>query len=191
MTTRSPVVAFTLGLGIVLSLGGLQQRRQGRPTGDGDTAIDRRGRRRTDRRADRGHDGNRRRRHGAVDRDRQHRRARDGRLRLRRGKPRRRRRRRVGSTAEMAILRFSFGTMGSGKSTLALQIHHNLSNRQLFGLLLTSLDREGAQVTSRLGVAAPADRRDARPRSVRPRSSPLAVALPGVRRGAVLHRRAV
>ena len=38
----------------------------------------------------------------------------------------------------MATLRFSFGTMGSGKSTLALQIHHNLSTRQLFGLLLTS-----------------------------------------------------
>ena len=54
------------------------------------------------------------------------------------------------------MLRFSFGTMGSGKSTLALQIHHNLSSRQLFGLLLTSLDREGNQVTSRLGVAAPA-----------------------------------
>ncbi|MBV1894475.1 MAG: thymidine kinase [Ilumatobacteraceae bacterium] len=56
----------------------------------------------------------------------------------------------------MATLRFSFGTMGSGKSTVALQIHHNLSNRQLFGLLLTTLDREGKQVTSRLGVAAPA-----------------------------------
>lgn len=56
----------------------------------------------------------------------------------------------------MAALRFSFGTMGSGKSTVALQIHHNLSNRQLFGLLLTTLDREGRQVTSRLGVAAPA-----------------------------------
>ena len=56
----------------------------------------------------------------------------------------------------MATLRFSFGTMGSGKSTVALQIHHNLANRQLFGLLLTSLDREGKQVTSRLGVAAPA-----------------------------------
>jgi thymidine kinase len=56
----------------------------------------------------------------------------------------------------MATLRFSFGTMGSGKSTLALQIHHNLSSRQLFGLLLTTLDREGRQVTSRLGVAAPA-----------------------------------
>jgi len=46
--------------------------------------------------------------------------------------------------------------MGSGKSTVALQIHHNLANRQLFGLLLTTLDREGRQVTSRLGVAAPA-----------------------------------
>jgi thymidine kinase len=46
--------------------------------------------------------------------------------------------------------------VGSGKSTLALQIHHNLSTRQLYGLVLTSLDREGRQVTSRLGVAAPA-----------------------------------
>ncbi len=56
----------------------------------------------------------------------------------------------------MAILKFSFGTMGSGKSTLALQIHHNLSTRDLYGLLLTCLDRDGRQVTSRLGVAAPA-----------------------------------
>jgi thymidine kinase len=56
----------------------------------------------------------------------------------------------------MATLRFSFGTMGSGKSTMALQIHHNLASRQLYGLLLTKLDREGAQVTSRLGVAAEA-----------------------------------
>jgi thymidine kinase len=63
---------------------------------------------------------------------------------------------RVGSATDMASLRFSFGTMGSGKSTVALQIHHNLSNRQLYGLLLTTLDREGRQVTSRLGVAAPA-----------------------------------
>ena len=54
----------------------------------------------------------------------------------------------------MATLRFSFGTMGSGKSTMALQIHHNLASRELYGLLLTTLDREGAQVTSRLGVAA-------------------------------------
>lgn len=56
----------------------------------------------------------------------------------------------------MATLRFSFGTMGSGKSTMALQIHHNLASRDLFGMLLTKLDREGAQVTSRLGVAAEA-----------------------------------
>jgi thymidine kinase len=56
----------------------------------------------------------------------------------------------------MATLRFNFGTMGSGKSTVALQIHHNLASRDLYGLLLTSLDREGRQVTSRLGVAAPA-----------------------------------
>jgi thymidine kinase len=56
----------------------------------------------------------------------------------------------------MATLRFSFGTMGSGKSTMALQIHHNLASRELFGFLLTKLDREGAQVTSRLGVAAEA-----------------------------------
>jgi thymidine kinase len=56
----------------------------------------------------------------------------------------------------MATLRFSFGTMGSGKSTMALQIHHNLASRELYGLLLTTLDREGAQVTSRLGVAADA-----------------------------------
>ncbi len=56
----------------------------------------------------------------------------------------------------MATLRFSFGTMGSGKSTMALQIHHNLSSRELYGLLLTSLDRAGAQVTSRLGVHASA-----------------------------------
>jgi thymidine kinase len=39
---------------------------------------------------------------------------------------------------------------------VALQIHHNLSSRELYGLLLTTLDREGRQVTSRLGVAAPA-----------------------------------
>ena len=56
----------------------------------------------------------------------------------------------------MSLLRFSFGTMGSGKSTVALQIHHNLSGRDLCGLLLTCLDHEGNQVTSRLGVAAPA-----------------------------------
>ncbi len=56
----------------------------------------------------------------------------------------------------MATLRFSFGTMGCGKSTLALQIHHNLESRHLTGLLLTKLDRDGSQITSRLGVSAPA-----------------------------------
>ena len=56
----------------------------------------------------------------------------------------------------MATLRFSFGTMGSGKSTLALQIHHNLAVRDRQGLLLTKPDRDGTQVTSRLGVSAPA-----------------------------------
>ena len=56
----------------------------------------------------------------------------------------------------MGVLRFSYGTMSSGKSTLALQIHHNLSSRQLKGLLLTKLDRDGSQITSRLGVSAPA-----------------------------------
>ncbi len=56
----------------------------------------------------------------------------------------------------MATLRFSFGTMGSGKSTVALQIHHNLSTRGLRGLLCTRLDREGARVSSRLGVTASA-----------------------------------
>lgn len=56
----------------------------------------------------------------------------------------------------MAVLRFSFGTMGSGKSTLALQIHHNLGTRGLRGLLCTQLDRDGARVSSRLGVSAAA-----------------------------------
>jgi len=56
----------------------------------------------------------------------------------------------------MATLRFSFGTMGSGKSTMALQIHHNVAVRGRQGLLLTKLDRDGTQVTSRLGVSAPA-----------------------------------
>src|ERR1700737_4601616 len=53
----------------------------------------------------------------------------------------------------MGVLRFSFGTMGSGKSTLALQIHHNLASRGLIGSRCTRLDREEAQVSSRLGVS--------------------------------------
>jgi thymidine kinase len=61
----------------------------------------------------------------------------------------------------VATLRFSFGTMGSGKSTMALQIHHNLTSRGLRGRLLTQLDRDGSQVTSRLGVSAPAVEVDA------------------------------
>ena len=56
----------------------------------------------------------------------------------------------------MATLRFSFGTMGSGKSTLALQIHHNMTSRGVRGMLITKLDRTGTNVTSRLGVSAPA-----------------------------------
>ncbi len=56
----------------------------------------------------------------------------------------------------VARLRFAYGTMGSGKSTMALQIHHNLSTRGLKGLLCTQHDRQGAQVSSRLGVSATA-----------------------------------
>ena len=58
--------------------------------------------------------------------------------------------------APMGVLRFSFGTMGSGKSTLALQIHHNLSRRNKRGLLLSQFDREGARVSSRLGISVEA-----------------------------------
>ncbi len=56
----------------------------------------------------------------------------------------------------MAVLRFSFGTMGSGKSTLALQIHHNLRERGLQGILCSQLDRSGGRVSSALGVSADA-----------------------------------
>ena len=56
----------------------------------------------------------------------------------------------------MGLLRFSFGTMGSGKSTVALQIHYNLSEAGLRGLLLTRFDRTDGQVSSRLGVSADA-----------------------------------
>ena len=55
----------------------------------------------------------------------------------------------------MGCLRFSYGTMGSGKSTMALQIHHNLAATGS-GLLCSMHDREGAMVSSALGVAAPA-----------------------------------
>lgn len=56
----------------------------------------------------------------------------------------------------MGVLRFSFGTMGSGKSTVALQIHYNLSEAGLRGLLLTRFDRSDGRVSSRLGVSADA-----------------------------------
>ncbi|NEP47236.1 MAG: hypothetical protein F6K35_51850 [Okeania sp. SIO2H7] len=56
----------------------------------------------------------------------------------------------------MAELNFSFGTMGSGKSTMALQINHNLAVRGLKGALCTQLDRQGARVSSQLGVSAEA-----------------------------------
>ena len=55
----------------------------------------------------------------------------------------------------MGCMRFSYGTMGSGKSTLALQIHHNLAATGT-GLLCSMHDREGARVSSALGVSAPA-----------------------------------
>jgi thymidine kinase len=55
-----------------------------------------------------------------------------------------------------AVLRFSYGIMGSGKSTVALQVHHNLTRRGLHGLLCTLYDRDGTQVSSRLGVSRPA-----------------------------------
>ncbi len=56
----------------------------------------------------------------------------------------------------MAELSFSFGTMGAGKSTMALQIHHNLRTAGRRGLLCTQLDRQGAKVSSQLGVTADA-----------------------------------
>lgn len=56
----------------------------------------------------------------------------------------------------MGLLRFSYGTMSSGKSTFALQIHHNLAKQSRRGLLLSLFDREGARVSSRLGVSVEA-----------------------------------
>lgn len=56
----------------------------------------------------------------------------------------------------MGLLRFSYGTMSSGKSTLALQVHHNLAKQSRRGMLLSLLDREGARVSSRLGVSVKA-----------------------------------
>lgn len=56
----------------------------------------------------------------------------------------------------MATLTFSYGTMNCGKSTLALQLHHSHTSEGRRVLLLTRHDREGARVTSRVGLSAPA-----------------------------------
>jgi thymidine kinase len=56
----------------------------------------------------------------------------------------------------MAEMSFAFGTMGAGKSTMALQIAHNLRKAGLSGVLFTQLDRNGAHVSSQLGVSAEA-----------------------------------
>ncbi len=56
----------------------------------------------------------------------------------------------------MAELQFTYGTMGAGKSTMALQVHHNLRTAGLRGLLCSQLDRQGARVSSQLGVSAEA-----------------------------------
>lgn len=56
----------------------------------------------------------------------------------------------------MARLTFFQGPMGSGKSTLALQRHHTSSEGGRSVLLLTRHDREGAVITSRIGLQQPA-----------------------------------
>ena len=57
----------------------------------------------------------------------------------------------------MPELVFHTGPMDCGKSTLALQLHHTQSTHGRQGRLFTSKDRSGeAQITSRLGLSAPA-----------------------------------
>lgn len=56
----------------------------------------------------------------------------------------------------MARLVFFQGPMGCGKSTLALQRHHTSSAGGRAVLLLTRHDREGATITSRIGLQQPA-----------------------------------
>ena len=56
----------------------------------------------------------------------------------------------------MAELRFFHGPMDCGKSTLALQTHHNLARAGLIGALFTRNDRQGAIISSRIGLSAPA-----------------------------------
>lgn len=52
----------------------------------------------------------------------------------------------------MAELTFWTGTMDAGKSTLALQTDHNHAARGRAGRMFTCHDREGARITSRLGL---------------------------------------
>lgn len=56
----------------------------------------------------------------------------------------------------MARLVFFQGPMGCGKSTLALQRHHTSTQGGRVVLLLTRHDREGATITSRIGLQQPA-----------------------------------
>lgn len=56
----------------------------------------------------------------------------------------------------MARLVFFQGPMGCGKSTLALQRHHTSTQGGRSVLLLTRHDREGATITSRIGLQQPA-----------------------------------
>jgi thymidine kinase len=56
----------------------------------------------------------------------------------------------------MAELTFFYGTMNCGKSTLALQMHHNAVHAGKAVLLFTRHDREGAVISSRIGLRQPA-----------------------------------
>ena len=56
----------------------------------------------------------------------------------------------------MARLTFFQGPMGCGKSTLALQRHHTSTQSGRAVLLLTRHERDGATITSRIGLTQPA-----------------------------------
>ena len=56
----------------------------------------------------------------------------------------------------MAELVFFHGTMNCGKSTLALQTHHNQQQAGRAGLLLSLHDRNGAMISTRIGLSQPA-----------------------------------
>jgi len=57
----------------------------------------------------------------------------------------------------VAELTFFYGTMNCGKSTLALQIHHNAVTAGKRCLLLTKHDRQAGAISSRIGLAQPAE----------------------------------